>query len=333
MKKILITGAEGFIGSHLVEKLVLKGFKVKCLVYYNSFSNLGWLDELKPSVLKKVEIVVGDVRDSDLIKNIIKDCDVIYNLAALIGIPYSYTATKSYIDTNIVGLLNILNACKYLKIKKIIHTSTSEVYGSAVSIPMKETHPLSAQSPYAASKIGADQLALSFFKSFNLPITILRPFNTFGPRQSLRAVIPTIISQALNSKQKKIKIGNIKSTRDFNYISDTVDAFVLAMNAKKTNGEVINIGSGKETNIKEVLQIVINLIGVKKKILIEKRRLRPKKSEVDRLCACNKKARLLLKWKPKRHSKTEFIKSLKKTIDWFKNYQKKKNFRPEIYHT
>ena len=205
MKKILITGAEGFIGSHLVEKLVLKGFKVKCLVYYNSFSNLGWLDELKPSVLKKVEIVVGDVRDSDLIKNIIKDCDVIYNLAALIGIPYSYTATKSYIDTNIVGLLNILNACKYLKIKKIIHTSTSEVYGSAVSIPMKETHPLSAQSPYAASKIGADQLALSFFKSFNLPITILRPFNTFGPRQSLRAVIPTIISQALNSKQKKNK--------------------------------------------------------------------------------------------------------------------------------
>ena len=286
MKKILITGAEGFIGSHLVEKLVLKGFKVKCLVYYNSFSNLGWLDELKPSVLKKVEIVVGDVRDSDLIKNIIKDCDVIYNLAALIGIPYSYTATKSYIDTNIVGLLNILNACKYLKIKKIIHTSTSEVYGSAVSIPMKETHPLSAQSPYAASKIGADQLALSFFKSFNLPITILRPFNTFGPRQSLRAVIPTIISQALNSKQKKIKIGNIKSTRDFNYISDTVDAFVLAMNAKKTNGEVINIGSGKETNIKEVLQIVINLIGVKKKILIEKRRFRPKiiNGKIDKEC-------------------------------------------------
>ena len=332
MRKILVTGSEGFIGSHLVERLVSKGFKVKCLVYYNSFGDWGWLDDLNPSVLKKIEIVLGDVRDPELIKNIIKDCDIVYNLAALIGIPYSYNATKSYIDTNIVGLLNILNACKYYKVKKIIHTSTSEVYGSAISVPMKESHPLRAQSPYAASKIGADQLAISFFKSFNLPITILRPFNTFGPRQSLRAVIPTIISQALNSSQKKIKIGNINSTRDFNYISDTVDAFLLAMNAKKINGEIINIGSGKETSIREILEMIYDLTGIKKKILIEKKRLRPINSEVDRLCANNKKAKLLLKWRPKTTSKLEFKKSLEKTIEWFKNYQKKKNFKSAIYH-
>ena len=332
MKKILITGAEGFIGSHLVEKLILKGFRVKCMVLYNSFGNIGWLQDLDPHILKELEIVMGDVRDPDLVKNIVKDCSVIYNLAALIGIPYSYNASKSYIDTNITGLLNILNACKNISFEKIIHTSTSEVYGSAISIPMKETHPLSAQSPYAASKIGADQLALSFVKSFNLPITILRPFNNFGPRQSLRAVIPTIISQALNPNQKKIIVGNIHSTRDFNYVSDTIDAFILAMKAKKTNGEVINIGSGNEISIKEIIKMVTQLIRIKKEIFIEKKRLRPKKSEVDRLCACNKKAKLLLKWKPKASSKTQFLNSLTKTIKWFENYQQEKNTRSEIYH-
>ena len=249
--KILITGADGFIGSHLTEQLVVRGFDVRAFVYYNSQNSWGWLDDTEKKIKSQIEVVAGDIRDYECVNSAMQGCDYIFNLASLIGIPYSYKSPSSYIDTNIKGIMNIMNAAKDKSITKIIHTSTSEVYGSAKTVPMTEKHQLSAQSPYAASKIGADQLAISYNKSFNLPISILRPFNTFGPRQSLRAIIPTIITQFLDDRLKKIKIGNVNVTRDFNYIDDTVDAFISTIKAKNIIGEVINIGTGRETSIKE----------------------------------------------------------------------------------
>tara|TARA_B100000963_G_scaffold269345_1_gene237489 strand:- start:5021 stop:6025 length:1005 start_codon:yes stop_codon:yes gene_type:complete len=330
--KILITGADGFIGSHLTEQLVLKGFEVKAFVYYNSQNSWGWLDDSEKKIKSQIEVVAGDIRDYECVKSAVKGCDYIFNLASLIGIPYSYKSPSSYIDTNIKGIMNLMNAAKEKSISKIIHTSTSEVYGTAKFVPMTEKHQLSAQSPYAASKIGADQLAISYYKSFNLPVSILRPFNTYGPRQSLRAIIPTIITQFLDHKLKRIKIGNVHVTRDFNYIDDTVNAFISAIKAKNIIGETINIGSGKETSIKDLLKIVSKITSRKKAFIREKVRIRNKNTEVDRLCASNLKAKKLLGWKPKFHSKLGFESSLKKTISWFEKKENIKKFKTNIYN-
>ena len=331
-KNVFVTGADGFIGSHLVEKLIKKGFNVKCLIYYNSFNTWGWLDYIDSKIKKEIEIVSGDVRDFEIINNATKNCDFVFNLAALIGIPYSYNAPRSYIDTNIIGLLNILNACKNKNVSKIIHTSTSEVYGSAKFTPMTENHPLFAQSPYAASKIGADQLALSFYNSFNMPITILRPFNTFGPRQSLRAIIPTVITQILDPKYKEIKLGNVKVTRDFNYIADTIDAFISSMKLKKTIGEIINIGTGSEISIEKIIKLTNQITGNNKKIVVDKQRVRPKNSEVLRLCASNKKAKKLLNWKPTLIGIKGFEEGLRKTIKWFQDSENTQQYKSNIYN-
>ena len=318
MKKILVTGADGFIGSHLVEKLVTKGYPVKAFVYYNSFNSWGWLDKINKDILNEVEIIPGDIRDFEIVKNAVSDCQLVFNLAALIGIPYSYLAPSSYVDTNINGALNVLQAAKNKNIK-VIQTSTSEVYGSPLKLPIEETHRLHAQSPYAASKIGADQMALSFYNSFNLPVSILRPFNTYGPRQSLRAVIPTIFTQVLNPKIKKIKLGNIYTTRDFNYIDDTVDGFISTINNNKIIGKTINLGNSYDISIKKVVELISKITKIKKEIDSDKKRIRPKKSEVDRLCASNELAKKILNWKPKYVGYKGFEEGLKLTLNWFKN--------------
>ena len=329
--KIFLTGADGFIGSHLAELLVKKGFNVKALTYYNSFNSWGWLDHINQKVRKDIEIITGDIRDEQLISNTIKKkIDVVINLAALIGIPYSYRAPKSYIDTNVYGLMNILNSARKSNIEKIIHTSTSEVYGNPVFIPITEEHPVSGQSPYAASKIAADQIALSYEKSFKLPITILRPFNTFGPRQSARAVIPTIISQIL--KQGKIELGYLFPTRDFTYVEDTAEAFIKSIKNKKNIGEVINIGSGFEISIKDLVKKIAKLMGKSVSVSKSLRRVRPKKSEVLRLCASTKKAKKLINWSPKFTGKNGFNEGLKKTISWFSMRENLKIYKANIYN-
>tara|TARA_B100001063_G_C16773306_1_gene563186 strand:+ start:1292 stop:2284 length:993 start_codon:yes stop_codon:yes gene_type:complete len=328
--KILVIGAEGFIGSHLVDNLVSKGHDVTAFVLYNSFNFFGWLEQIDQKKFKKVKIFTGDVRDFQSVSLALKNKDVVINLAALIAIPYSYKAARSYIDTNIIGTHNVLEAAKNNKTKKIIHTSTSEIYGTAKYVPIDENHPINPQSPYAASKASADQLAISYYHSFNLPITILRPFNTFGPRQSMRAVIPTIIGQVINSD--KINIGNVKPTRDFTFVTDTVDAFSKAIKATKINGEVINIGSNFEVSIKEIIQMVASITN--KKVLIKKdhQRVRPKSSEVDRLVCSNKKAKKLLKWSPSSGGKKGFKEALAKTIKWFSNKENLKLYKSKIYN-
>tara|TARA_B100001248_G_scaffold251273_1_gene226211 strand:- start:31128 stop:32123 length:996 start_codon:yes stop_codon:yes gene_type:complete len=329
--KIFLTGAEGFIGSHLAEKLIKKGHDLTCLILYNSFNSWGWLDHADNKIKKEIRVVTGDIRDEFLIKNQLKkNVDVVINLAALIGIPYSYRAPKSYFDTNAMGLLNILNSALNSNIKKIIHTSTSEVYGSPKYIPIDEKHLVSAQSPYAASKVAADQIALSYNKSFNSPVTILRPFNTFGPRQSLRAIIPTIITQILN--KKVLKLGSLYPTRDLTYIDDTTDAFLCALNKKKDIGEIINIGSGFEVSIKELVRKISKITGYRIDIEKDFKRIRPKKSEVDRLFANNKKAKKILNWSPKLNKKSDFENSLKKTIEWFSNEENINQYKINIFN-
>tara|TARA_B100001057_G_scaffold500753_1_gene617595 strand:+ start:217 stop:1215 length:999 start_codon:yes stop_codon:yes gene_type:complete len=331
MKKILVTGSDGFIGSHLVERLVTKGFKVRAFTFYNSFNSWGWLDNIDKKIKKELEVISGDVRDFDSIKKASKNCDYIFHLAALVGIPYSYYAPESYIDTNIKGTLNVLRAAKENNNLKIIHTSTSEIYGTPKTLPITELHPASAQSPYAASKVGADHLALSFYKSYGLPISVIRPFNTFGPRQSLRAVIPTIILQALNNK-KSIRLGNTYSTRNFNYISDTVDGFVSVLVRKNIFGEIINIGSNFDISIKDTVNEVSKLMNKDISIIEEELRKRPIKSEVERLKASGLKAKKLLKWVPKFKGKQGFIEALKKTIDWYSSIENRKKFKNNIYN-
>ena len=329
--KIFLTGAEGFIGSHLAEKLIKKGHDLTCLILYNSFNSWGWLEHADNKIKKEIRVITGDIRDEFLIKNQLKkNVDVVINLAALIGIPYSYRAPKSYFDTNAMGLLNILNSALNSNIKKIIHTSTSEVYGSPKYIPIDEKHLVSAQSPYAASKVAADQIALSYNKSFNSPVTILRPFNTFGPRQSLRAIIPTIITQILN--KKVLKLGSLYPTRDLTYIDDTTDAFLSALNKKKDIGEIINIGSGFEISIKELVRKISKITGYRIDIEKDLKRVRPKKSEVDRLFANNKKAKKILNWSPKLSKKSDFENSLKKTIEWFSNEENINQYKINIFN-
>ena len=329
--KILLTGSEGFIGSHLVEKLVKNGHELTCLVLYNSFNSWGWLDKIDDKIKKNIKIITGDIRDEFLVKSLIKkNTDVVINLAALIGIPYSYRSPKSYFETNSIGILNILNSSINSNVKKIIHTSTSEVYGTPKYIPIDESHLVSAQSPYAASKIAADQIALSYNKSFNLPVTILRPFNTFGPRQSLRAIIPTIVTQLI--KNKVLKLGSLYPTRDLTFVDDTVDAFVSTLNKKKDIGEIINIGSGFEISVKDLVSQISKIMGVKIDIQKEKERIRPKKSEVDRLYANIKKAKKILNWTPKYSKKNGFEKGLKKTIEWFSKVENLNHYKTDIFN-
>ena len=328
--KILITGADGFIGSHLSEELVLRNYNVKALAQYNSFNNNGWLDHCKKDIKSSLEIVSGDIRDSHFIRTIMQDCSSVIHLASLIAIPYSYYSPQSYIDTNINGTLNILNAGRDFNVERIIHTSTSEVYGSAKYIPIDEEHPLVGQSPYSASKIGADQLAISFYKSYNLPLNIIRPFNTFGPRQSARAVIPTTITQ-IASGIKCINLGSLSPTRDFSYIDDTVSGFISSLNLKKF-GETINLGSGFEISIEKTVQIISYLMNAEITVKQDKNRIRPKNSEVDRLFSNNSKAKKLLSWKPDFSGEKGFKEGLRKTIDWFQDKENLKFYKSNEYN-
>ena len=324
--KVFVTGAEGFIGSHLVEKLVEKKYKVTAHYLYNFSDSMGWINSVKGNLLNKVKIVKGDIRDIQLIRRLIKGNDIVINLAALIGIPYSYTAIKSYYDTNLYGTLNLLEVAKDLKIKHFIQTSTSEVYGTARYVPMNEKHPLNAQSPYAASKIASDQLAISFYNSFNFPVTIIRPFNTFGPRQSLRAIIPTIISQ-MSKEKSKILVGNIFPKRDFNFVEDICEAFIKTINNKRSFGETINIGSSTNISVKELIKMIANNMGKKNYVIKSKNdRKRSKNSEVENLLCDNKKAKKILNWKPKYQGKQGFLEALKRTIDWYRKKENKKFF-------
>ena len=283
MKKILITGADGFIGSHLVELLIRRGFDVKAFCFYNSNGNWGWLDNLEKEIKDEIDVCMGDIRDQDFVRNAAKSCTEIYHLAALIAIPYSYTAPKSYIDTNIHGTLNIVQAAKELNIERVIHTSTSETYGTAQFVPISENHPLVGQSPYAASKIGADQIALSFWRSFETPISVIRPFNTYGPRQSTRAVIPTIITQIASGK--KIKLGATSPTRDFNFVDDTCSAYLSIAKSTEAIGKVINVASNFEISIGDTANLIAKVVDIEIEIETDKQRLRPKDSEVNRLFA------------------------------------------------
>ena len=294
-KKILITGADGFIGSHLTESLVRRGYKVRAFVLYNSFGSWGWLDHCAYDVKGQFEVFAGDIRDPHGVKEAMKGCDAVLHLAALIAIPYSYHSPDTYVDTNVKGTLNVLQAARELGLKKVVHTSTSEVYGTARFVPITEEHPLQGQSPYSATKIAADQLAYSFYASFGLSVVIARPFNTYGPRQSARAVIPTIITQIANG-QRQINLGAVSPTRDFNYVADTVAGFIAALESDRGIGEVINLGSNFEISIGDTTHAIAEAMGTSIEIITDEQRLRPEKSEVERLWASNTKARVLLGW-------------------------------------
>lgn len=325
MKKILVTGADGFIGSHLTEELLERGYKVRALSYYNSFNYWGWLEDIKEN--KNLEIVSGDVRDPNFCLTITKDIDTIFHLAALIAIPYSYVAPDSYIDTNVKGTLNICQAARINGCQKILHTSTSEVYGTAQYVPIDEKHPLQPQSPYSASKIGADAIAMSFYNAFNLPVTTVRPFNTYGPRQSARAVIPTIITQ-IASGLKQIKLGDVTPTRDFNYVKDTCLGFIKIAESENTNGEVINIGSNREISIGDTLNLIKKIMGSDVEFITEEQRIRPEKSEVFRLWCDNTKIMKLTGFAPK-YSLED---GLRETVAWFTKAENLKKYKTNIYN-
>ena len=327
MKKILVTGADGFIGSHLTEELVKQGYEVRAFVFYNSFNSWGWIDSFPEEIKNRIEIFAGDIRDPNGVRVAMKDCDTVFHLAALIGIPFSYHSPDSYVDTNIKGTLNVLQAARLLKTERILVTSTSEVYGTAQYVPIDEKHPFQGQSPYSASKIGADRIAESFFRSFELPVTIVRPFNTYGPRQSARAVIPTIISQLLNGIEKII-LGDLTPIRDFVYVKDTVNGFIEIAKSQKTIGEEINIATQSEISIGDLAQTIINIINPQAKIICDKQRIRPEKSEVKRLCGSNEKLKKLTNWQQMYSLKD----GLKETIDWFSNKENLKGYKYEIYN-
>lgn len=313
MKKILITGADGFIGSHLTEALLEAGYNVKAFVYYNSFNNWGWLDTFPKEKLDQIEIFTGDIRDPNGVRTAMKGVDMVFHLAALIAIPFSYHSPDSYVDTNIKGTLNVLQATRDLETSRVLVTSTSEVYGTAQYVPIDEHHPFQGQSPYSATKIGADRLAESFYRSFDMPISIVRPFNTYGPRQSARAVIPTIISQLLAGKEE-IKLGSLTPTRDFNFVKDTANGFIKVAESDRTIGEEINIATQQEISIGELAQEIINQINPNAKIVCEEQRLRPEKSEVNRLLGSNEKIMRLTNWKPQ----YTFKQGIEETIKWMR---------------
>lgn len=314
MKRVLVTGADGFIGSHLTEELIKAGYEVKAFVFYNSFNKWGWLDTLPDEVMKHIEIFTGDIRDPNGVRTAIQGVDVVFHLAALIAIPFSYHSPDSYVDTNIKGTLNVLQAARDRSLERVLVTSTSEVYGTAQYIPIDENHPFQGQSPYSATKIGADRLSESFYRSFGLPVTIVRPFNTYGPRQSARAVIPTIITQLLNGSEE-IKLGALTPTRDFNYVKDTAAGFIAIAQSDNTIGEEINIATQNEISIGSLAQTIIDQINPKARIICDEQRLRPEKSEVNRLLGSNKKIMTLTDWKPK-YTLSE---GLSETISWIKD--------------
>ncbi|MDE2027164.1 MAG: NAD-dependent 4,6-dehydratase LegB [Candidatus Omnitrophica bacterium] len=325
MKKVLVTGAGGFIGSHLVEKLVERGCQVRAFVRYNSSSSWGWLEE--SGCKNEVEIISGDIRDTDLVRCAVRGVDTVFHLAALIGIPYSYISPEAYVETNIKGSLNVLQASRDFGVKKVIHTSTSEVYGTAEFVPIHEKHRVHPQSPYAASKAGADFLALSFYRSFDFPVTVVRPFNTYGPRQSARAVIPTIITQIL-SGHKKIRLGALTPTRDLTYVQDTTEGFICAGESSLSAGEVINLGNKKEISIQDLACLIARLMDVDIVLEEDAKRKRPVKSEVDRLLADNAKAGDILKWLPQ----YKLEEGLLETIEWFKQRDHLEKYKSELYN-
>jgi NAD dependent epimerase/dehydratase len=326
-KTVLVTGADGFIGSHLIESLLEEECKVKAFVYYNSFNTWGWLDTFPKSKLDQIEIFTGDIRDPNGVRVAMKNVDIVFHLAALIAIPFSYHSPDNYVDTNIKGTLNILQAARDLNIEKVLVTSTSEVYGTALYVPIDENHPRQGQSPYSATKIGADSIAESFYRSFNLPVTIVRPFNTFGPRQSARAVIPTIITQLLNGK-KEIKLGSLHPTRDLLFVKDTAAGFIAIAKADKVNGEEINIATQQEISIGDLAQKLINVINPSAKIISDNERMRPEKSEVERLLGSNVKITQLTDWKPN----FSLDEGLQRTIQWFSDKNNLFKYKAEIYN-
>jgi NAD dependent epimerase/dehydratase len=324
-KTVLVTGADGFIGSHLVEKLIEQGAKVRAFVYYNSFNSWGWIDQFTPEQKEKIEIFAGDIRDPSGVFEAVQGCEYVFHLAALIGIPFSYHSPDSYVDTNVKGTLNILQAARKCNVKKVIHTSTSEVYGTAQYAPIDEKHPINPQSPYAATKTAADSLAMSFYLSFDLPVTILRPFNTFGPRQSARAIIPTIISQILAGKES-IKLGNLDALRDLNYVGNTVDAFLKVAAMQETNGEVLNTGSGQEVSIQELADKIQVILNKKVNIIVDKERIRPAKSEVGRLLCDAQKIKKFCNWNPD----CSLDQGLELTAQWVE--ENLNTFKTDIYN-
>lgn len=330
-KKILVTGADGFIGSHLTEELVERGHDVRAFVLYNSFNSWGWLDRSKTALHRNLDVFVGDIRDPHGVKRAMEGCDVVLHLAALIAIPYSYHSPDTYVDTNIKGTLNILQAARELGVARVVHTSTSEVYGTARFVPITEDHPLQGQSPYSASKIGADQMALAFHASFATPVAIARPFNAYGPRQSARAVIPTIITQLATGK-RRIKLGALEPTRDFNYVRDTVRGLIAVSEADRAIGEVVNIGSNFEISIEETARLIAEVFGVSIDFDMDAQRIRPAKSEVERLWASNIKALQLTGWAPEYAGRDGLRRGLTETVAWFSLPENIAGYKADIYN-
>jgi len=330
-KKLLITGADGFIGSHLTEAMVRADYSVRAFCFYNSFNSWGWLDHCHPDLKGRFEVFSGDIRDPHGVKEAMRGCDVVMHLASLIAIPYSYHSPDTYLDTNIRGTLNVLQAAKELGVSRVIHTSTSEVYGTAQFVPITESHPLQGQSPYSATKIAADQLAFSFYTSFGLPVVTARPFNTYGPRQSARAVIPSIITQIASGKTE-IKLGALTPTRDFNFVDDTVAGFMSLIHAGSVEGETFNFGSNFEVSIGETAELIADLMGCKVNIYCDEARLRPQNSEVERLWADNTKAKQRLGWEPKYAGLAGFKEGLRKTIDWFSEPENLRGYKSGLYN-
>ncbi len=331
MKRVLVTGADGFIGSHVTEALIRAGYSVRAFVLYNSFNSWGWLDKCASDVRGQFEVFAGDIRDPHGVRTAMEGCDAVLHLAALIAIPYSYHSPDTYVDTNIKGTLNVLQAARSCGVQRVVHTSTSEVYGTAAFVPITEDHPLSGQSPYSASKIGADQIAFSFYSSFDTPVMILRPFNTYGPRQSARAVIPTVITQIANGRHR-IRLGAVTPTRDFSFVADTTAGFVAALRATQVVGDVINLGSGFEISIGDTAKLIADIMGVELEIDTDTDRLRPAKSEVERLLASNAKAQRLLGWAPAYGGVDGFRRGLESTIEWFSDPENLAVYKEDLYN-
>jgi dTDP-glucose 4,6-dehydratase len=330
-KKILVTGADGFIGSHLTEALVRRGLSVRAFVFYNTHNSWGWLDESDKQVRDSLEIFAGDVRDPHGVKRAASGCDVILHLAALIGIPYSYHSPDTYVDTNVKGTLNVVQAARELGLERVVHTSTSEVYGTARYVPIDEEHPLQGQSPYSATKIGADQIALSFYRSFGTPVSVIRPFNTFGPRQSARAIIPTAITQILAGK-RTLQLGSLHPTRDMTYVDDTAEGFIAVAESDLAVGSVVNLGTGFEISMGELVELIAETMGAKIEIETDDKRVRPEKSEVERLLADNSKALELTGWKPEYAGREGLARGIEKTVEWFRSSAKPGLYKHDIYN-
>jgi NAD dependent epimerase/dehydratase len=331
VKRVLVTGADGFIGSHLTEALVAAGSEVRAFVQYNSFNSWGWLDRCEPETRGQFEVFPADIRDPSAVREAMTGIDIVYHLASLIAIPYSYLAPASYVETNVMGTLNVLQAAKDLGTSRVVHTSTSEVYGTAKFVPITEEHPLQGQSPYSASKIGADQMAISFFNSFETPVSIARPFNTYGPRQSARAIIPTIVSQ-ISAGTRELSLGDLRPTRDFNYVADTVRGFIAIGESANTVGEVVNLGTGFEITIGDLVRMIVEVMGENVKIVQDAARLRPAGSEVFRLCASADKAKKLTGWEPEYTGTEGLRRGIEATAKWFTDRENLAMYKADIYN-